>query len=355
MRFAIDKLLSHTTTKILVLLLAVLALSVSAPQGSRVMFALQASAPQASPPQASVSTKPAWPAGLPVYDHVVIVVEENKDFDQIIGNVDAPYINNVLWKQGATFTRMYAEEHHSQGNYFWLFSGSNQSVGFMDDVPRTSFDASNLGEELIRTGHSFKGYSEGLPEIGSKVTRAGLYVRKHIPWISFSNVPNGRTVADSSNLRYPEDFPADYSLLPTVSFVTPNSVNDMHDGPVSTSVPAGDGWLREHITGYYEWAKQHNSLLILTFDENDEYSMFGGLTDPAERDRRKRNRIVTIFAGAHIKPGEYAEGKGVNHVNVLRTLEAMYGLNPSGGQVSKALEGGITDDFLIKDVFDGTH
>src|SRR5437868_7038 len=63
-----------------------------------------------------------WPAGLPIYDHIVIVVEENKDYDQIIGNSAAPYIN-VLAADGANFTQMYAEEHNSEGNYFWLFSG----------------------------------------------------------------------------------------------------------------------------------------------------------------------------------------------------------------------------------------
>ncbi len=287
-----------------------------------------------------------------MYDHVVIVIEENKDFDQIIGSSNAPYINGVLRKEGATLTKMFGEEHHSQGNYFWLFSGSNQGVGFIDEIPHKSFKTSNLGAELIRTGHSFKAYSEDLPEIGSTVSREKLYVRKHIPWISFSNVPNGKTVADSSNLRYPQDFPSDYNALPTVSFVTPNSVNDMHDGPAPAGVVVGDKWLKQHIGGYYEWAKQHNSLLILTFDENDERTMFGGLTDPAEKNPEKRNRIVTIFAGAHIKPGEYVEGKGVNHVNVLRTLEAMYKLNKSGNQGWKALEANIADDFLIKDVFD---
>src|SRR5216683_4578734 len=66
------------------------------------------------------------PAGLPVYDHVVIVVEENKDYEQIIGNKNASYINDVLRKEGANLTKSYAEEHFSEGNYFWLFSGSNQ-------------------------------------------------------------------------------------------------------------------------------------------------------------------------------------------------------------------------------------
>ena len=68
-----------------------------------------------------------WPPTLPIYDHIVIVVEENKDFEQILGGrFDAPYIAKLA-TEGATFERMFAEEHFSQGNYFWLFSGSNRS------------------------------------------------------------------------------------------------------------------------------------------------------------------------------------------------------------------------------------
>jgi phosphatidylinositol-3-phosphatase len=293
-----------------------------------------------------------WAAGLPVYDHIVIVVEENKDYEQIIGNKNASYINDVLRKEGASLTKFYAEEHHSEGNYFWLFSGSNQHVGFADSVPGRDLATGNLGEELIRAGYSFKGYSEGLPEIGSLVTEHGLYARKHVPWVSFSNVPRGKTVADSSNLRFPEDFPSDYNSLPTVSFVIPNLVHDMHNGSIPSGIMAGDRWLREHIDGYYNWAKQHNSLLILTFDESSQSPLKGGLTDPADKDPKKSNRIVTILAGAHIKHGEYSEGKGVTHVSVLRTLEAMYKLNRSGSQPWNALKAGIADDFVINDVFE---
>ncbi len=293
-----------------------------------------------------------WPAGHPVYDHVVVVVEENKDYEEIIGSKNAPYINGVLKKEGASLTKMYAEEHHSEGNYFFLFSGSNQKVGFTDVIPQSTFKTINLGSELIRAGRSFKGYSESLPEIGSMVGRQGLYARKHSPWISFANVPNGKTVADSSNLRFPEDFPSDFNQLPTVAFITPNLRNDMHDGKGPQAVAAGDKWLREHLDAYYQWAKQHNSLLILTFDENSEFTFSGGITNPADRDARKRNRIATIFAGAHVKAGEYPEDKGVTHVNILRTLEAMYKLNKSGAQQWNALRANIGDDYLIKDIFD---
>jgi phosphatidylinositol-3-phosphatase len=285
---------------------------------------------------------------LPVYDHVLIVIEENKDYDEIIGSANAPYINNVLRKEGAIFTKFYGEEHHSQGNYFFLFSGSDQNVGYDDVVPKTPINATNLGEELIRTGHSFEGYSEDLPDVDRTVDRAGLYARKHVPWVSFANLKNGKT-ADSSNLRFSQEFPANFSSLPTVCFVIPNLVNDMHDGRTASAVHAGDDWLKSHIDAYYQWAKTHNSLLILTFDEDNNRWARGGLTDPAANG--DRNRTVTIFAGAHIKPGEYAEGTGITHVNVLRTLEAMYGLNRSGQQSAKAVAAGIRDDFLIRDVF----
>ncbi len=303
----------------------------------------QAAAPQANTPA------PSWPAGLPVYDHIVIVIEENKNYDEIIGNPAAPYINGALKAEGASLTQMYGEEHHSQGNYFWLFSGSNQNVGFTDDIPQKPIAASNLGEQLIRSGLSFKGYSEDLPVIGSRVSNSGLYARKHVPWISFSNVPKGPEVSASSNLRL-VDFPSDYNSLPTISIVVPNLVNDMHNGPFPDNVMAGDKWLRERLNAYYNWAKEHNSLLILTFDENDKKGVTG-LTNPADLEQEGRNRIVTILAGAHIKHGDYPEYKGVTHVNLLRTLEAMYKLNKSGAQQQNALKSGITDDFIITDVF----
>jgi len=304
------------------------------------------------------SAQPAsWPAGLPVYDHIVIVVEENKSYDQIIGNLaDAPYLN-ALAGEGASLTAMFAEEHHSQGNYFWMFSGSNQNVGFDDAIPDPSnhpnypFQAGNLAQQLIARGRTFKGYADGLPAIGSTVRIHGHYARKHVPWMSFANVPNGSTANTSSNLRF-LDFPTEFARLPTVSFVSPDQVHDMHDGAIPDAIRGGDRWLHDNLDAYYRWARQNNSLLIVTFDEDDDPAGFSGLTDPASPDARRRNRIATIFAGAHIKPGRYAEGRGATHVNLLRTLEAMYGLSRSGAQQPNAVKAGISDDQIITDVFE---
>jgi hypothetical protein len=90
--------------------------------------------------------------------------------------------------------------------------------------------------------------------------------------------------------------------------------HDMHNGPPAESIPAGDAWLRQNLDRYYQWAKTHNSLLIVTFDENDDKDHYHGLTnplvspDPAYPPVDKynqhllalQNRIVTIFAGAHL-------------------------------------------------------
>src|SRR5215472_2231406 len=304
---------------------------------------------------------PFWPSTLPRYDHIVIVVEENKDFDQIIGSAAAPYLNK-LSSEGASLARMFGEEHPSEGNYFWLFSGDNQSVGFFDQVPRAKFTTSSLGEQLIKKGLSFKGYSQSLPSIGSEVDVTPLgcrypcvYGRKHVPWISFANIPNGTTVETSSNLRF-ADFPSDYTQLPTVAFVIPDLDHDMHNGAVKDSVPVGDLWLQQNLDGYYQWAKSHESLLIVTFDENDDKDGYRGLTDPSvspyhDQSRHDlQNRIATIFAGAHVKP-HYAEPAGMTHVSLLRTIEAMYGLPKSGAQQSNALRAGISDDATAADLF----
>jgi acid phosphatase len=84
----------------------------------------------------------------------------------------------------------------------------------------------------------------------------------------------------------------------------------MHDCGVAT----GDRWLRDHLADYLVWARAHNSLLIVTFDESESY--------------QGDNGIVTVIAGAGVRPGPVDER--VDHYRLLRTLEAMYGLAPLG-------------------------
>jgi len=205
----------------------------------------------------------------------------------------------------------------------------------------------------------------------SKV-KGGLYARKHVPWVSFQNISPGDQ-EKSVNLPF-TDLPKRFDDLPTVAFVIPDLEHDMHNGAPAKSVPVGDQWLRENLDAYAQWAKDNNSLLIVTWDECDDIEGYSGLTNPSVTPREgvkevdlthgpddpqhKRlrhdllNHIATIFYGAHLKNGFYAEAPGITHVNILRTLEAMYGLEKSGAQQANALGWGIKDEYIITDVFE---
>src|SRR5678815_3919973 len=109
-------------------------------------------------------------AAPPRYDHVVIVMEENRTATQIIGDrVNAPYIN-TLADGGVRLGSMYAIMHPSQPNYLHLFSGDNQGVTD-DNLPSNfsttptstyPFVTGNLGAEIASAGFTFAGFSEQL-------------------------------------------------------------------------------------------------------------------------------------------------------------------------------------------------
>jgi phospholipase C len=243
-----------------------------------------------------VSAVPAQPlAGVPQPAHVVVVVMENHSYNEIIGSPSAPYINSLA-SGGAKFTQSFAVTHPSEPNYLALFSGSTQGL-INDSCPHT-YSSRNLGQQLIGAGRTFIGYSESMPSDGYTGCISGQYARKHNPWVNFTNVPS------SSNLRFSR-FPTNYSTLPSVSFVIPNLCSDMHDCGIST----GDTWLKNNINGYALWAKANNSLLVLTFDEDDS---------------SQRNQIATVFYGQHVKVGSYSEH--ITHYNVLRTVEDAFSL-----------------------------
>lgn len=242
---------------------------------------------------------------VPRFAHIVVVVEENHSYADVIGNADAPYINGLA-RSGALLTRSYGIRHPSEPNYLALFSGSTH--GITDDSCPHTFGSRNLGSQLIAHQLGFTGYAESLPSTGYLGCYAAPYARKHAPWTDFSNLPArvGRPMTA---------FPTDYRQLSRVAFVVPNLNHDMHDGTVAQ----GDSWLHQHLAGYVTWARTHNSLLVLTWDEDDSSA---------------GNHIATVFAGAHVRTGRYAEH--VDHYTVLRTLEAAYGLPALGTAANRS-------------------
>jgi acid phosphatase len=252
-------------------------------------------------------------ATIPTPAHVVVVMEENHSYADVIGNTtSAPYMN-TLAGQGALMTKSFGVGHPSEPNYMALFGGS--TFGLTGDTcPFNAGAKANLGSELLAAKYTFKGYSEGLPATGSTACTSGSYARKHSPWINFSNVPTADSVPFTQ-------FPTNFASLPTVSFVIPNLKDDMHDGTITQA----DTWLKSHMSAYATWAKANNSLLIVTWDEDDS---------------TENNQIPTIIVGQHVATAHFNET--INHYNVLATLEKMYGLPYAG---SSATAAPITDIF----------
>jgi hypothetical protein len=304
-------------------------------------------------------------AQQPAYDHVVVVIEENHSFGDIIGSSAAPNIN-ALAASGANIvnastdpqgntTGSHAVRHPSQPNYLEFYSGSNQGT-IQDGHPGSTsepfsspppFITPNLGAALRAAGFSFATYSQTLPSVGFDGDSNGAYMRKHNPVTNWMNDVNPTANQYPSSLNQPfttfqqiMNSPGGFANLPTVSFVVPDQNFDMHDG----TIQGADTWLKQNIIDtYLPWAMTHNSLLIVTWDEDG--------------DNTGTNQIPTIFAGAKVKPGNYTEtnlnannphvgsptdpgiqtptGTAMNHYNVLSTIEDIYGLTHIGGSANR--------------------
>jgi hypothetical protein len=108
----------------------------------------------------------------------------------------------------------------------------------------------------------------------------------------------------------------------------------MHDG----SRRMADDWLGANLNAYAVWAKTHNSLLIITWDE-DDYA--------------QDNKIPTVLYGANLRNGMVASGTWTHH-NMLRTLEDMYGVPTHAGsaaQVRSIVGPFVTDPNVVVATF----
>jgi len=270
---------------------------------------------------------------IPQYDHVIVVIEENHSYDQVIGSANAEYINHLA-KGGVVFTNSHGIGHPSQPNYLALYSGSTQGVTGDDCLEgKTPFKTPNLGAALFDRKLTFKGYAQTMPSPGylsctylfDKSTFGSVYARKHVPWVNWVGTgPNTIPISASVPMS---DFPKDLSKLPTVSFVIPDMDHDMHNIGFpgdAAAIRRGDIWLKEYLADFVDWAKTHNSLLILTFDEDD--------FDP-----KNGNKILTIFYGAKLTPRQYSAP--INHYNILHTIQSMYGLPFTDNVVAAPISG----------------
>lgn len=261
------------------------------------------------------------------YSHIVVVIEENRDAADFIGNAaSAPYLNNTLIPQATVLSNSLAIGHPSQPNYLQLFSGSAQGTQGSDGpVPGSlapagaattgsGLNSPNLGATIQATGGTYATYSENLSSASDPLAyQAGglsgaLYARKHNPGSDFvATNPVGYQLAASTNKDLSAFTASAYAGLPTLSFVIPNQCNDAHGttqdcnnstaAGYQSNITLADNFLKNNLGAYATWAQNNNSLLIVTTDEGN--TTVG--TDP--NTGLPLTRIATLLIGAGIPQG----------------------------------------------------
>src|SRR6516162_8485837 len=116
-------------------------------------------------------------SGIPQYDHIVVVIEENKSYSDIVG-ANPPYIMNTLFNQGAAMTNSYSLAHPSEPNYFALYAGD--TFGITDDNNYDEPDPS-VATILAANGVTFTGYVEDSATNTGVSDGSTLATRKHNP------------------------------------------------------------------------------------------------------------------------------------------------------------------------------
>jgi phospholipase C len=223
---------------------------------------------------------------IPHLDHVFVIMMENHAYSQIIGNANAPFINQYA-RAANLATNYFGVGHPSLTNYLETVGGSNFGIEndnypnwhgtladpnrnlplsgtgtdlatlaaiapFNIEIPGATYVAKTIADQLVERGLSWKTYQESLPASGeidqvdysdgnfsnlSAVDQAKvqkLYAVKHNPFVYFANVQESSDPRISlSNVARFDGLNGLYADLRSgrvanFSFIAPNQCHDMH-------------------------------------------------------------------------------------------------------------------------------
>ena len=245
--------------------------------------------------------------------HVIVVVEENHAFEQIIGSRKAPFLNRLA-AHGTLLTDYHAITHPSLPNYVALLSGRTGRI--RSDCTGCTFAGRTLVDQLEARHISWAAYLQGLPRPCSAVARSGAYSEAVDPFMHAARVRDHPSRCDRvvPFRRFRADLAA--GRLPRVVFVMPDLRHEMHSGPVRVADP----WLRR-LVGELRTSPvwRQDSRLVVTFDESDRTdvrSCCGGLG--------RGGRVATIVAGPRVPAGR--DPTPYTHYSLLHSIEAAFGL-----------------------------
>ena len=276
---------------------------------------------------ASLLSPTSVSAGAP---HVMLIVEENEGYAQIIGSKAAPYINSLAHTY-ASATNWYGLADDSLSDYAALISGVTGS-----------YKSPTVLGELAAQGISWKAYMEDMPSACYTGGRVANYTKTHNPFVHFKSITNNPAQCDqvvpflgSDGSGFAADL--DNNTAPDFMYVVPNLCDDMHSScpPQNKEIKQGDQWLKANLPTVLssQWYAS-GGIVIVTWDSATTSDRSGWHTGSG-------GHIPTIVISA---TSHGAFGSGGNHYGTLRAIEEAYGVGLLGASSNPA-DGDLTPAF----------
>jgi hypothetical protein len=276
------------------------------------------------------------------FSKIMIIMLENQDYEDLIGNPSAQFINSVLETEYASATKFYANKLNSPTAYYAVSSGRTYAggdggswAGCINPSLTCSTTDPSIYEQLTDSGRRWKVYSED-QQVNCQTYNAAKYWTGHNPAIYYQRLGPNSYVSTGNGGCQLYDVPATQlapdianRTLPDFTFLIPNNCNNMHDScaPYYNRIRQGDVWLQQHLVGdgtvpggLIKWAQANDTLLIVTYDEGtgDDRSMCCPYTSTGGG-----GHIGTWVFGptSKVKAGGYKSNVGYNLFSIFKTSE----------------------------------
>ena len=240
---------------------------------------------------------------------VVVIVLENGDPRE----AERQPFMRARAAEGTVFTSYFGVAHPSQPNYIAMISGSTADATDNDPV---TLDRPHIGNVL---GDRWRVYADDYPALDGRcnlIVKKDLYVRRHVPFLSFADVQRG-TCSQVVRLNTAEDpvralrSDIEQNTLPAFALIVPNL---QHDGHAPFTMKDANDWLAaniEPLLGVPAFTK--DTVFVLTFDEDHTRNAHS-------------NRVYTVIWGDHVRQG--TNDDVYNHYDLLATIAALLGVTP---------------------------
>jgi hypothetical protein len=243
-------------------------------------------------------------ASPPKIQHVVWLLMENQDYGSIVGSGSAGYINSLANTYGLA-TNYSAISHPSLPNYIALTSGSDQGITDDSDPSSHPLNVPSIFSQL--PGGASRSLEANMSSSCAKGD-SGQYAVRHNPEAYYTNLGQDCSTYDVSFGSAPD-------LSARFTFVTPNLIDDMHDG----SIADGDNFLKSYVPALMATPQYQagNTAIFIVWDENSGSS---------------GNRVPCIV----ISPYTHAvtDTTPYTHYSLLRSTEELLGLPLLGNAAS---------------------